>query len=72
MFFTSDGKTEVGWDIHPLGPVPIPLGTTLTDATGAFALTIGPLEPGRCSLLAEWAGNASYWPGRARAEVTVP
>ncbi len=71
LFFTSDWKTEVGRDIHPLGPVPIPLGSTVTDATGAFELTIGPLEPGRYLLLAEWAGNATYWPGRAQTEVTV-
>jgi hypothetical protein len=71
-FFTSDWKTEVRRDTHPLGPVPIALGSAVTDATGAFALTLGPLEPGRYLLLAEWAGNATYWPGRAQTEVTVP
>ncbi len=72
LFFTSDWKTEVGRDLHPLAPAPLDLGATVTDASGSFALTIGPLEPGRYTLVAEWAGNASYWPARARTEVTVP
>ena len=69
-FFTSDWK-EVRRDIHPLGPVPT-VGTTVTDATGAYALTMSPREPSRYWLLAEYAGNTTYWPARAQTEVTVP
>jgi hypothetical protein len=71
MFFTADWTTKVRQDIHPLGPVPT-VGTTVTDATGAYALTMSPLEAGHYSLLAEYPGNATYWPARARTEVTVP
>jgi hypothetical protein len=68
-FFTTDWKEEVRRDIHPLGPT---VGTTVTDATGAYALTMSPLEPSRYWLLAEYAGNTTYWPARAQTEVTVP
>ena len=71
IFLKAD-QSEVRRDIHPLAPVPIPAGVATTDATGAYTLTTSPLDAGRYRLLVEYAGNATYWPARARTEVEVP
>ena len=68
--FTTDWK-EVRRDIHPLGPVPIALGSTVTDATGAFALAMARSSRAAASCR-QSTGNATYWPTRAQTAVTVP
>jgi hypothetical protein len=65
-------QPEISRDDHPLAPAPIALATATTNATGDFSLATSPLETGRYSLLAEYPGNPTYWPARARTEVTVP
>lgn len=70
--FLKTDWSEVRRDIHQLAPAPIPVGTTTTDATGGYTLTSSSLEAGRYRLLAEYAGDATFWPARARTEVTVP
>ena len=72
LVFPKADQPEIRRDDHPLAPAPIALGTATTDATGGFSLTTSPFEAGRYALLAEYAGNATYWPARARTEVTVP
>jgi hypothetical protein len=57
---------------HHLAPVPIDVATSATDATGAWSIPSARLEAGRYRLLAEYAGDATYWPARARSELTVP
>lgn len=71
IFLKAD-QSEIRRDIHPLAPAPIPAGTTTPDASGVYTLATSPLEAGRYRLLVEYAGNATYWPARARTEVTVP
>jgi hypothetical protein len=73
VFLKDEAGLQVsGQDTFPLTPAPIPIGSTVTDAAGAYSLTTSPLEPGRYRVLAESAGDATYWPARARTEVTVP
>ena len=71
IFLKAD-QSEVRRDIHPLAPAPIPAGAATTDSKGAYTLTTSPLDSGRYRLLVEYAGNPTYWPARARTEVTVP
>ncbi len=72
MFFTADWKTKVRQDSYPLGPTPIALGPATNDARGDFSATASPPQAGRYWLVAEYAGDATYWPARDRTEVTVP
>jgi hypothetical protein len=57
---------------HHLASASNAVATVTTDAAGAWTLTTSSLEPGRYHLLAEYAGDATYWPARERADVTVP
>jgi len=70
--FLTSVWSEVRRDRYPLAPAPIPAGSATTDAPGGYTLTTSPLEAGRYHLFAEHAGDATYWPARARTEVTVP
>jgi hypothetical protein len=70
--FLATDQIEGRRDPLALAPAPIALGTATTDPSGAYTLTTSPLEAGRYRLLVEYAGNATYWPARARTEVTVP
>ena len=70
--FLGTDQIERRRDRLAIAPAPIPAGAATTDATGGFSLTTSPLDAGRYSLLAEYPGNATYWPARARTEVTVP
>ncbi len=70
--FLKANQPEIDRDMYPLAPAPIPLGVATPDAKGAYTLTSSPLDAGRYRLLAEYVGNATYWPARARTEVTVP
>ncbi|MCU0504218.1 MAG: Ig-like domain-containing protein [Chloroflexi bacterium] len=65
-------SVETRRDIHPLTPQPIAVGSAATDPTGAWSLSTTTLESGRYRLLAEYAGDATYWPARARMELVVP
>ena len=56
---------------HHLAPASIAVATVTTDAAGAWSLTSSPLEPGRYRLLVEYPGDATYWPARARTELTL-
>jgi len=71
IFLKADWS-EIRRDIHPLAPAPIPVGTTTTDATGAYSVTTTALEAGRYWLAATYTGDPTYWPAFARMVVTVP
>jgi hypothetical protein len=70
--FLGTDQIERRRDTLALAPAPIPLGVATPDAKGAYTLMSSPLDAGRYRLLVEYAGNATYWPARARTEVTVP
>jgi hypothetical protein len=65
------GGTEVARHRIALGPSAIPLGETVTDATGGFRLAVAGLEPGAYRLRFEYAGDAAHWPAHAEQEITV-
>ena len=72
LIFLDRTGTETGRARLPVAPAPIPVGSTASEATGAYRLVVTGLEPGRYRVTAEYAGHATYWPARAGLAVTVP
>lgn len=71
IFLGADG-IETTREMMPLDPTQIPAGSTTVDATGAFSFTTSRLEAGHYRLTATYSGSRTYWPARARTEVTAP
>jgi hypothetical protein len=71
IFLGADG-VETERRMVPLTPAPIPAGSATVDETGAFSLTTSRVDTGRYLLTATYTGGKTYWPARARTEVTAP
>ncbi|MCU0506746.1 MAG: hypothetical protein MUE82_13480 [Chloroflexi bacterium] len=71
IFLGADG-VETERRMMSLTPAPIPAGSTTVDEMGAFSLATSRVDAGRYLLTATYSGGKTYWPARARTEVTVP
>jgi hypothetical protein len=72
LMFLGTSSEETSRVLLRLSAPHVPLGTTTPDASGAYAFSTDRLEPGRYLVTAEYAGDTTYWPALASAEITIP
>ena len=70
IFFTA--SYEVARLGIPIAPPTVPLGSTTTDSTGAFLITLTGLPFNTLILIARYAGDSSYLPGQSEVVVPAP
>jgi hypothetical protein len=63
--------TELARQQLDLAPLPIALGESVTDASGAFQAAGPALEPGHYRLRVEYGGDPDHWPASVETSIAV-